>query len=179
MNQRALVMHVENVFLTQSDTMQGKLATQYLIRCANCNYVNPWGSQFCINCGSALLYESKYYVAQGQILTAPRPKNHILRNVLVVVGVVFIILAVIATNIGFLTNEPEYINISGIGQRVTVNSPRRIILNVSGSENIVTVSYGVEIVEINLSGVNNTVHIPRDSNPKVNISGIGNTVARY
>jgi len=75
--------------------------------------------------------------------------------------------------------EIERIKISGIGRHVTISSPKPAVLDVSGIKNVVTVPDNVKIIEINLCGESNIVYIPKNANPKVNISGIENQVVKY
>jgi len=73
----------------------------------------------------------------------------------------------------------ESIEVSGIDQDVTISSDKPVKLEVSGICNCITVAHNVTIMEIRMSGIDNTVYIPESTNPEVEISGVDNEVIRY
>lgn len=105
-------------------------------------------------------------------------------------GFVFAILLIAAVTFsgcveeysGYVEEETfdfELIPISGINQNITISSDKPVKLVISGIRNVITVSYGVKVIEIVMSGSDNTAYIPRSADPQVRISGIRNEVIRY
>ena len=82
---------------------------------------------------------------------------------------------------GYIEEEEieEVIPISGMDQDITISSDVPVKLVVSGMRNVITVPNDVKVLEIVMSGMDNTVYIPQSANPQVKISGIRNEVIRY
>lgn len=75
--------------------------------------------------------------------------------------------------------DVEEISIFWVREDITISSDKPVILHVSGMGNFVTVPHDVTIIEIDMSGFDNTVYIPQSANPEVRISGVKNEVVRY
>lgn len=75
--------------------------------------------------------------------------------------------------------EAKVIPISGMDQDITISSEVPVELVISGTGNVITIPYDVKVIEIVMSGLDNTGYIPQSANPQVEISGIRNGVVRY
>lgn len=68
----------------------------------------------------------------------------------------------------------EVVEVSGVETFSKVKRDNPIKLVVSGIDNIVKVLLGTPVVEIEMTGINSTVYLPSDVNPKTKISGTDN-----
>ncbi len=74
--------------------------------------------------------------------------------------------------------QPVAITVSGVGQYQEINETKDVRLVISGIDNEVFVHDGTNVIQLTMSGIRNTVSLPKDNTPQVVKSGV-DTVITY